>query len=362
VTPAEKYLHPHLHRACLPPFVTERDSPRARRALDFASNVPECNGAREYAAGGRAMYDAVLRSLFTGREASALTADHLVVVRGVSEGIDLLTRSAAGPGRPVAAFGPTFPMYRYWASLSGAAYVEVDGFPLWERGSIPRRLPNRPKLWWVCRPNNPTGHTVSLAALGGLAPRLRALVAVDETYVDFAGTTSAVGFLRRHDNVVVARSLSKAWMLAGERIGVLVAHPSVARVLRAIQGPYAIPSSTLRLLEELPGRRSRKDACVEAVVEERARLLTAIERLRLPVVAYPSGANFVCLASPRTEEAIRALRRGGFWVGGDATAGLRFSVRSRRDNDRLLEALTRFFGRGRRASRRFIGAHRAGGT
>lgn len=339
MTPARRYLHRHLADADLPGFVKARGTEAARQALDFASNVPT-DGRPEsrYPETDEKALDAALRTLFTADERRYLDIEHLVIVRGVSEGIDLITRAAAGRGRPVVSFGPTFPMYRYWAAWNAARYVELPNLKPGKR--LPQQLgPKSAALHWLCHPNNPTGRACESATLRALAERVPGLLAVDETYLDFSDAPSAVALLRRYPNVVVARSLSKAWGLAGERLGLLVAHPSIAKVLRAIQGPYAVSAHAFETLRSLPERSVHRQVWIRHIRAERARVQKSLEATLGPERLVPSDANFFFVSTRKATIVEKALAKKGLLVGAVDGVGIRFCLRSAEENDRLLRAL-----------------------
>ncbi len=345
MTPAEKYLRSFIAKADLPRFVGERDAAVSHHWLDFASNVPPSRGdAHHYPPQSPSgPLQAALNSLFSAKQRKELTVDNLVVTRGVSEGIDLLTRACGGPGRTAAAFRPTFPMYRYWARLNGVRFVELNGTHVWRKARLPAKVvPARTGLLWLCNPNNPTGSTCSPATVRALAKRTKGILAVDETYIDFCPEQSAVSLVAEIPNLVIARSLSKAWGLASERVGVLVAHESIVRALRAIQGPYALSAHTLQVLSQLPARRRAHQTSVRATVRERQRVYAELAKLVGPANLIPSEANFFFIARKQPQKLVTQLERQRFLVAGivDATpSGVRFSIRSRADNDRLLRAL-----------------------
>ena len=345
MTPAEKYLRPYLSKADLPTFVGERDAALSHHWLDFASNIPPSRGdAQNYPPQSPSgPLAAALLALFSADERKHLSPDNLVVTRGVSEGIDLLTRACTGPGRAAGAFTPTFPMYRYWARLNGVRFLPIDGGEIWGRERLAANIvPARIGLLWLCNPNNPTGSSFTPAMIRALAKRTSGILAVDETYIDFCPGNTAASLVAETPNLVIARSLSKAWGLASERIGVLVAHRSIVRALRAIQGPYAISAQTLRVLSQLPARKRGHQARVKANVRERKRVYTELVRIGGAESVSPSDANFIFVAMENPKKLVAQLERQGFLVAGildDSTSGVRFSIRSRADNDRLLRAL-----------------------
>lgn len=221
--------------------------------------------------------------------------------RGSDEAIDLLLRSFCGAGRDnVVTLAPTFGMYAVGARLQGAACRELAldaklGFAL-----DPERLlalaDANTKLVIVCSPNNPTG-TLYHETLEFLAENLsgRAMLVVDEAYIEFASEPSAAALIDRHENMAVLRTLSKAHGLAGARVGAMIAHEDIARFIGRVAAPYPLPSPCVELA--LAALEPPALACarrrVGTLVAERARMIRILATLPCVGGVWPSSANFV---------------------------------------------------------------------
>ena len=235
--------------------------------------------------------------------------ENVVLGAGADDLILLCARSFAGPGDRVAiASDPTYPLFSVGAGLAGAELGEGDG---------------EPALTFVCRPNNPTG------ALDEL-PAERPLV-VDEAYWEYAGS-SAVDLL--DEGVVVLRTFSKAFGLAGARVGYALAERDTAVELNRRQAPQ--PVSGLSAALALAALASPPD--VSAQVEERERLARSLRALGLEPL--PSWANFLFVPVEDPAALAEALLRAGLVVR-RFPDGIRLSVRDREDDDLLLEGLAR---------------------
>jgi len=274
--------------------------------------------------------------------------------RGSDEAIDLLLRAFCAAGLDnIVTHAPTFGMYRIGAQLQGAqcralAMRAADGFAL-----DPERLlalaDGNTKLVVVCSPNNPTG-ALHHDALGFLAERLagRALLVVDEAYVEFAQAPSATALVDRHDNIAVLRTLSKAHALAGARVGALVAADDVAAFVARIAAPYPLPLPSIQLAiaalqPEALARTQRRIATTIAERERVARALAASPSVR---EVWPSSANFLLARFDDGNAALqRALAAGIVLRDVSAQAGLehclRITVGAPSENDALLGALDR---------------------
>jgi imidazoleglycerol-phosphate dehydratase len=257
--------------------------------------------ANLYAHGG---YPELVRAI---ADYAGVGPENVVLGAGADDLILLCARAFAGPGDTVAiAEEPTYPLYRVAAGLAGAEVGDVD-----------------PAVTFVCRPNNPDGGLRPL-------PAARPLV-VDEAYYEYAGET-AVGLIE--DGVVVLRTFSKAFGLAGARVGYALADTETAAELNRRQAP--LPVSTLSAALALAALAAPPD--VTEQVEERERLAQAVRALGL--VPLPSAANFLYVPVEDAEAVGESLLRSGCVVRVYADA-IRFSVRDREDDDLLVAALAR---------------------
>ena len=282
-----------------------------------------------------------LRALLA--ELYGVPADSVLAGRGSDEAIDLLTRAFCRAGvDEVVIAPPTFGMYEVCARIQGAG---VRAIPLREGFAYPFdavEASDATKLVYVCSPNNPTGNLVDRSAILALAERLagRALVVVDEAYIEFAGGESLAQEAARGANLAVLRTLSKAHALAGARVGCVIADRELIAFLRKLMAPYPLPTpsvdAALAALSKASLQRTREN--VARIVAERARVAAALPG------ALPSSANFVC-APVSDSRAVyeRLLARGivvrdvGRYPG---LAGfLRFSIGTESENDALLDAL-----------------------
>jgi histidinol-phosphate aminotransferase len=280
-----------------------------------------------------------------------VTAAQVLVGRGSDEAIDLLARAFCRAGHDaVAVCPPTFGMYAVSARIQGAGVIEVPlraEFTLDVEALLARITP-AVKLVFVCSPNNPTGTVVPLASIERLATALtdRALVVVDEAYVEFSGTPSAIGLLRGHDNVAVLRTLSKAHALAAARIGTLVAHADVIALLRRILAAYPLPLACVEaaLAALTPPALAATRVRVAGLVAARERLRTIL--LQAPDVqeVFASSANFLLVRCGDAPGLYRRLLGAGIVVRDVSrhaalTGCLRVSVGSDDDHARLQAAL-----------------------
>jgi histidinol-phosphate aminotransferase len=237
-------------------------------------------------------------------EYAGVGTENLVLGAGADDLILLLARAFAGPGDQIAiADEPTYPLYRVAAWLAGAEVGDEN-----------------PSLTFCCRPHNPTGALVEL-------PAARPLV-VDEAYHEFCGESAAL----LDDGVIVIRTFSKAFALAGARVGYVIAAPEVARELNARHAPAPISTLSASLARAVLAQPPN----VQLVVEERERLA---ERLRtLGLEPLPSSANFVFTPLLWAKQVADLLLAQGIVVRVYSDA-IRITVLDAPANDRFLDVL-----------------------
>jgi histidinol-phosphate/aromatic aminotransferase/cobyric acid decarboxylase-like protein/imidazoleglycerol phosphate dehydratase HisB len=273
-------------------------APPTARPGTIAGTLTEIN---LYAHGG---YPELLRAI---ADYNGVEPENIVLGAGGDDLILLCARSFAGPGDTIAiADEPTYPLYRVAAGLAGVEVGEVD-----------------PVLTFVCRPNNPDGGLRPL-------PDARPLV-VDEAYFEYAGET-AVGLIE--DGVIVLRTFSKAFALAGARIGYAIASRDTAAELNRRQAPLPVTALSAQLA--LAGLRNPPD--VRPQVEERERLAQAVRALGL--APLESHTNFLYVPVDDPQSIHESLLHSGCVVRLYPDA-IRFSVRDKEDDDVLVEALAR---------------------
>ncbi|HSS37763.1 MAG TPA: histidinol-phosphate transaminase [Polyangia bacterium] len=294
--------------------------------------------------------DPVSRKL---RQAAAtrfgVTAAQVLAGNGADDCLTILYRAFLEPGQRVACPWPTYGLYDTLASLQGAELVRLPFAAADARHlGLPADLARQgAKMIILANPNNPTSTLVSVAALRALCDEARdAIVVVDEAYVDFALAAgieaSMLPFLDAHPNLVVLRTLSKSYSLAGARLGLLFAAAPLVDALMKVKDSYNVNVISQALGVAALEDRAYYDACVRQTVAERARLETALTAMGL---TYPEpAANFVLVeVGPRARELYEALKNEGllvrWWPAPELQTKLRMTVGRPAENDRVIAAL-----------------------
>jgi histidinol-phosphate aminotransferase len=272
---------------------------------------------------------------------------------GSDEAIDLLMRCFARPGMDrIMVFPPTFGMYEVCARINdlGVVRVPLDADFRIVAGRLEDSLDDSCRLVFFCNPNNPTGNTQDKEVFLKTARDFKGLVVVDEAYVDFCPEESLVAELDRHPNLVVLQTFSKAWGLAGARVGVAYASPDIIATLSKAKAPYNVGGPACGLAEEALNRFAEYRIGVAQTVQERKNLVPALEGLPGVEKVYPSRANFLLVKTTGADALYGHLAEKGVVVRNrtrepGCEGCLRVTVGSPAENRRLLEAWSSF-GRG----------------
>ncbi len=277
--------------------------------------------------------------------------EQLLVGRGSDEAIDLLIRAFCRAGKDAILIQPpTFGMYGVCARIQDAAVIEVplaDDFTL-DVEAVLAALTPAVKLIFVCTPNNPSGQCVPRESIERLLQALdgRALLVVDEAYIEFAYAHSVADLIDRYEYLAVLRTLSKAWALAGARIGCVLANPEVIALLRRIMPPYPLPlpcvAVALAAFSEAGQAQTREH--VATVRNEHERVRSALAALACVRAVLPSQANFLAVRFDDAGAAYQRLLAAGIVVRdirrypklGDA---LRITIGTPAENDQMLTVL-----------------------
>ncbi len=277
---------------------------------------------------------------------------NVLIGRGSDEAIDLLVRAFCRAGKDsVLVCPPTFGMYAVCARVQNAGVIEIpltQTFEVDEEKLLAATTPDC-KIVFLCSPNNPTGGVTNIETIARIANALaeRSLVVVDEAYIEFSDGESATTLLSRFPNIAVLRTLSKAFALAGNRIGTVIAHSDVIALLRRIQAPYPLPTPCVDIaLSALSATsRERTQDFVALLRRERERVAAIVGKLSHVLAVYASAANFLCIHFTDGPSMYRYLLSKGIVVRNvgayqNLQNCLRISIGTPDENARLLGALS----------------------
>ena len=275
--------------------------------------------------------------------------NQLLVTRGSSEAIDLLVRAFCRAGVDnIVTTSPSFSMYRHYAEVQGAELREVEAVAATnfevDIDAVLAACDEATRVIFVCSPNNPTGTEIPRAQLVKLLERRgsNSAIVLDEAYVEFSGSGSAVELVGEFENLVILRTLSKALAHAGARCGAVIGPADVIAMINAVQAPYALATPVVECVEDVLEAHSLQEAesRVAETVAERERLIAAIRDYSFVRRVFPSAANFFLVEVDDVERLLEQSSRDKVllrYFGGDLADCVRISVGTGAENDRLLQ-------------------------
>src|SRR3984957_13906599 len=242
---------------------------------------------------------------------------HIFLGNGSDECIDILYRAFCNPGKDnVIINPPTYGMYEVSAHINDVEVrraLLLDDFQL-DLVHLERLVDERTKLIWICSPNNPTANSMNRQDIEIILNNFSGLVVIDEAYINFSRHKSFIQELVDYPNLVVMQTMSKAWGLAGLRLGMAFASESVIEVYNKVKPPYNINQATqelaLKALEEI----GQVNDMIRALVTMRQRLAADLADLPFVVTVYPSDANFLLVKTTDARGVYDYLLKDGIVV------------------------------------------------
>ncbi len=336
------YVRPNI--LALAPYSTARDEYQGGDISAWldANENPYNNGYNRYPDPHQKLLKARLSKL------KGVPTEQIFVGNGSDEAIDLCFRIFCRPGRDNAVvIAPSYGMYTVAAETNDVEVREVclnPDFSLPAEALLAAADENT-KLLWVCSPNNPTANAFAPAELEALADAFDGMLVVDEAYVDFSEKGSMLPVLDRHPNVIVLQTLSKAWGMAGLRLGLAFAAPEVSALFARVKYPYNVNAPTqAKVLERLDLSVADQIAEIKA---QRAMLERELPKIACIEKVFPSDANFFLVRTANANALYDALIASGIIVRNRTRMPLcagcvRITIGTPEENAKLLDALRQF--------------------
>lgn len=275
-------------------------------------------------------------------------AERIFLGNGSDEVIDVLLRTFCEPGKDnVITLPPTYGMYEVSAGINN---VEVRKAPLLpgfqpDLDLIAREVDENTKLIFICSPNNPTGNSIDREVIETILNNFNGLVIIDEAYINYSRYRSFIQELNEYPNLVVLQTLSKAWGLAGLRLGIAFAGKGIIDLLNKVKPPYNVNQPAQELAIAALGNLEQVNQWIKTTVAERERLEKAL--LKLPIVqkVFPSDTNFLLVKTENAADVYKKLVERGIIVRDRSRVSLcenclRITVGSPGENNQLIEALS----------------------
>lgn len=264
---------------------------------------------------------------------------------GSDEIIDLLIRIFCTPGIDnVITLEPTYGMYKVACDINGVNTIPVQlnsKFQIDLRRTV-KCFTAGSKLLFVCSPNNPTGNLINKNDLITLAKKFKGIVAVDEAYVEFSGRTSLAAEALKMENLVILRTFSKAWGMAGIRFGYAIADESIIDYLYKIKAPYNMNKLSGEAVIEAVSKAGRKNKYVENIIENRKQLIQEMRKNPGVKKIFPTDSNFILFECGNPVRIYKKLVEKGIIIRDRSSQikdCLRVTVGTKRENKYFIEEL-----------------------
>jgi histidinol-phosphate aminotransferase len=276
--------------------------------------------------------------------------DMIFLGNGSDEAIDLPYRIFCQPGRDnVVAIEPTYGMYRVCADINDVEYrpVLLDEHYDFKAADLLAACDSHTKLIWICSPNNPTGNSLNRDEMLKVIQDFEGIVIIDEAYSDFSKQQTFRSELVSHPNLIVLNTMSKAWALAGIRLGMAFASKDIISIYNKVKYPYNVNILTQQQALETLKDPFEIDRWVKTLLGERARLMQAFQELPICEKVYPTDANFFLAKMTDAQGIYNYLVDKGIIVRNRSRIQLcnnclRITIGLKSENNELLAALRQF--------------------
>jgi histidinol-phosphate aminotransferase len=276
-----------------------------------------------------------------------IEANQIFIGNGSDECIDILFRTFCEPGKDnIIICPPTYPMYEVSANIND---IEIQKAPLLSDyqlnlAHIEQLVNVHTKIIWICSPNNPTGNSLDRIDIETILNHFDGIVVVDEAYINFSKQKSFVQSLIDYPNLVVLQTLSKAWGLAGLRIGMCFANPGIIGYMNKVKAPYNINIVTQELALQALEEVGQVNDMIKLLVDMRIALAEVIASMPHVIQVFPSDTNFLFVKIPQARKLYEHLLTKGIIVRDRSNLelcedSLRITVGTEQENTELVDAM-----------------------
>jgi histidinol-phosphate aminotransferase len=276
-----------------------------------------------------------------------IAANQIFIGNGSDECIDILFRTFCEPGKDnIIICPPTYPMYEVSANINDIAIQKAPLLSDYQLNlaHIEQLVNPNTKIIWICSPNNPTGNSLDRIDIETILNHFEGIVVVDEAYINFSKQKSFVQSLIDYPNLVVLQTLSKAWGLAGLRLGMCFASPQVIGFMNKVKAPYNINIVTQELALQALEEVGQVNDMIKLLVDMRNALAQVIASMPHVIQVFPSDTNFILVKIPKARQLYEYLLSQGIIVR-DRSAlelcedSLRITVGTEQENTLLVDAM-----------------------
>ncbi|WP_439479201.1 histidinol-phosphate transaminase [Chryseobacterium aquaticum] len=227
-------------------------------------------------------------------ELKNISSEKIAVGNGSDELIDLIIKIFCEPNKDsVLMMNPSFAMYGFYASINENSVLKLqldENFEIQKEDFLNITKENQPKIFFLCSPNNPTGN--SIEDIEFYIKNFDGIVVVDEAYIEFSDKKSAIELLEKYPNLIVLQTFSKAWGMAGARVGIAYASEEIIRLIYTVKAPYNVNSLSLNLASESLKNINEFKNNLQDILSERVWLNEEFKNIQCIKKVFPTDANF----------------------------------------------------------------------
>jgi len=281
-------------------------------------------------------------------EIKNISAKQMILGNGSDEIIDLLMRVFCQPCEDKVVFcKPSYGMYKVAAQINDLRIAELELDANFQPDVELILQNNDSKLLFICSPNNPTGNLIDKKILVRLLSEFKGVIVLDEAYIDFASDASMVKELNKYPNLVILQTLSKAWGMAGIRLGIGLASAEIIEILNKIKPPYNVNTLTQNKALELLSSEETYQEKIDTLLEERNSMLNELKGLEFVKKVFPSQANFILIRVENANKLYNYLIDNSIVIRNRTTVTLlenclRISIGTPAENQQLFKVLKKF--------------------
>lgn len=283
-------------------------------------------------------------------EIKGVPPQNIFLGNGSDEAIDILFRAFCNPGIDnVITLPPTYGMYEVSANINDIEVRKVILRPDYQLNmeGIAEAIDDHTKIIFICSPNNPTGNSIDRQDIETILANFNGLVVIDEAYINYSRQKTFIQELTEYSNLIVLQTLSKAWGLAGLRIGMAFASEEIIEIFNKVKPPYNINEASQELALEALQHVDKVNSWIKQTVAEREKLVLELITLPFVLKIYPSDANFILVKTTNPKGIYGHLVENGIIVRDRSKVelcegSLRITIGTPHENTELLNALKNF--------------------
>lgn len=273
-----------------------------------------------------------------------VSADQIAVGNGSDELIDLIIKVFCEPKKDsILMMNPSFAMYGFYASVNDNQVLQLklnENFQISKDEFLKIANEEQPKVFFLCSPNNPTGNSVE--DIEFYIQNFNGMVVVDEAYIEFSDKKSCIDLLGKYPNLIVLQTFSKAWGMAGARVGIAYSSEGIISFINTVKAPYNVNSLSLNKIIELIDQKEVIEVNVKNTLSEMSWLNNELKRLKCIKKVYPSDANFFLTEFEDVERVYAKLLENEILTSKRSPkipGCIRINAGNREENSRLIETL-----------------------